>query len=193
MGHGTLLVIGSGPGIGSNVAKVFAERGFKKVILSSRNSERLTKEVDEVKAAASTADVVSTTIDLSDKRSVNAALGEIEKLMQDGPALEAVLFNAARIGPSEMFTFTAEEMERDLQVCPPSAFHKLLAAFNRTRCGSLTRTPTDLRNIPLHNRQLGSAEACRDGQGSRGETESAGHQWRAGERSIPACLLPGHV
>lgn len=175
MAHGTLLVIGSGPGIGSNVAKVFVERGFKKVILSSRNSERLTKEVDEVKAAASGADVLSTTIDLADKTSVSAALGEMEKLMQGGPPLEAVLFNAARIGPSEMFTFTAEEVERDLQVCPPFQFYRLLTPFNRIRYGSLTCISTDLRNVPLHNRQLGSSQARRDGQGSPGTTKSAGH------------------
>lgn len=121
--HGTLLVMGSGPGIGVNVAKVFAERGFQKVILASRNSERLSKEVEEVKAAGgSDVEVVATTVDLSDKSSVKTALGEFDKHLSDGTdgdagGLEAVLFNAARIGPSKLWEFTEEEVERDLQVC----------------------------------------------------------------------------
>lgn len=116
--HGTLLVIGSGPGIGVHVAKIFAERGFKKVILASRDEERLAKEVEDVKSAGGGdgVEVVATTIDLASKENVDAALGEVEKYLGNGK-LEAVLFNAARIGPSKLFEFTGEEVERDLQVC----------------------------------------------------------------------------
>lgn len=122
--HGTLLVVGSGPGIGVNVAKLFAERGFRKVILTSRNAERLAKEVEQVKAAASgtgkEVEVVSTTIDLGDKKSVDAGLREVERLV-DSERLEAVLFNAARVGPSKLWEFSTEEIENDLQVCLPRA------------------------------------------------------------------------
>lgn len=117
--HGTLLVVGSGPGIGVNVAKVFAERGFQRVILASRSDERLAKEVAEVESAAGSAEVrvTATPIDLASKESVNAALGEWAKVLGEGPALEAVLFNAARVGPSKVFEFTEQEVERDMQVC----------------------------------------------------------------------------
>lgn len=47
--HGTLLVLGSGPGIGVHVAQLFAERGFRQVILASRDASRLQKEVEDVK------------------------------------------------------------------------------------------------------------------------------------------------
>lgn len=51
MAHGTLLVLGSGPGIGVHVAQLFAERGFQQVILASRDAARLKKEVEDVKKA----------------------------------------------------------------------------------------------------------------------------------------------
>ncbi len=120
--HGALLVVGSGPGIGVNVAKVFAERGFKKIILVSRDAERLSKEVDEVKEVASGVEVVASTIDLSDKASVKQGLEQADKHLQS-TKLECVLFNAARIGTSDLKDFTAEEVENDMHVrCQASIF-----------------------------------------------------------------------
>ena len=113
--HGTLFVVGSGPGIGSNVAKVFAERGFKQVILASRNGERLSKEVEEVKAAASGVKVDAVTMDLGDKISIKQALEQADKHLS-GNVLEAVLFNAARVGPSKLLEHTPEQIESDIHV-----------------------------------------------------------------------------
>lgn len=47
-----LVVLGSGPGIGLTTAKHFAKKHFSKIVLLSRNSERLEKEKREVEAVA---------------------------------------------------------------------------------------------------------------------------------------------
>lgn len=116
--HGTLLVFGSGPGIGRNVAGLFAERGFQKIILLSRNNVRLSEDADFVRAASADADVDAIEFDGADLESVRKGLQKIEASMGDVP-LECVLFNQARTGPSKFFDFTVEELEADLKVCLP--------------------------------------------------------------------------
>ena len=44
----TLVVLGSGPGIGVAIAKTFSVRGFTHIALVSRNEERLRKDEDAV-------------------------------------------------------------------------------------------------------------------------------------------------
>lgn len=58
-----LLIFGSGPGIGRNVAMLFAERGFRKVVLMSRNKERLAQDADLVRSASADVDVHEITVD----------------------------------------------------------------------------------------------------------------------------------
>lgn len=196
--HGTLLVVGSGPGIGVHVAKVFAERGFRRVILASRNEGRLVGEVDEVKAAAAGVEVLATTVDLASKGSVDAAVAEWEGMLQGGPRLEAVLFNAARIGPSTLFDFTAEEVERDLQVGADYLFcsfpfHCTGLRFPLPLLQLMPRMDTDLRHLPLHHRRLGVAKTRTDRQRRQRSTFVARDLRRAGQEPLPALLLPGHV
>ena len=95
--HKALVVFGSGPGIGRNVTSLFAERGFSKVILLSRDANRLKEDASFVKSAAEGVSVSTTTIDLADTEDVRKALGEVERELE-GTQLEAVLYNAARGG-----------------------------------------------------------------------------------------------
>lgn len=113
--HGALLVFGSGPGIGRNVAALFAERGFSKVVLLSRNTDRLKEDVDFVKSKASSAEVITVKIDLASPDAVRKALDEVDDRLGNDP-VEAVLYNAARVGKSEMLRFPAEDLQQDLQV-----------------------------------------------------------------------------
>ena len=113
--HGALVVVGSGPGIGSHVAALFASQGFHKVVLMSRNGERLKEDADFVKSKAKGVDVDIVTIDLADSDEVAKALSEVDKCLADSP-LECLLFNAARIGPSKMLEWTAKELRNDLEV-----------------------------------------------------------------------------
>lgn len=121
--HNALVVFGSGPGIGRNVAALFAERGFSKVILLSRDGNRLKEDANFVKSARASVSVSTITIDLADTDNVRTALGKVD-LELEGTQLEAVLFNAARVGQSKILEFPAESLETDLRVSRPP-FHGL--------------------------------------------------------------------
>lgn len=112
---GALIIVGSGPGIGRNVAALFASRGFGKVVLMSRNAQRLEEDKAFVLSIAAGADVTNVPVDLGDSAHVQRALAEVGKLLE-GDAVECVLFNAARLGMSKMMDFPAEDLERDLRV-----------------------------------------------------------------------------
>lgn len=135
--HGALVVFGSGPGIGRNIAALFAEKGFSKIYLLSRNQERLQEDIDFVKnhasasasaSASSTpkvdgkADAETTTtsckaiaVDLEDPGKVRAALAELDGRLH-GKSLECVVFNAARVGGSKLMEWSAVNYEADLRV-----------------------------------------------------------------------------
>ena len=160
--HGTLLAVDSGPGVGVHVANVFAERGFRKVILASRNGERLAEEVEDVRSAGGEGvQVAATQIDLASNDSVEGALGEMEKHLSSGPALEAVVFNAARIGPSKMFELTERELERGLQVRPP---YPPCVGMRCAWYADANGVYPDLRNVPLHHSQPDTSRTRRDRQ-----------------------------
>jgi NAD(P)-dependent dehydrogenase (short-subunit alcohol dehydrogenase family) len=114
--YNALLIFGSGPGIGRNVAMLFAERGFRKVVLMSRNKERLAQDADLVRSASADVDVHEITVDAADTASVRQALERANEALGETP-LEFVLFNTARTGPSKFFDFSAEDLEADLRVC----------------------------------------------------------------------------
>ncbi|EME40874.1 hypothetical protein DOTSEDRAFT_74433 [Dothistroma septosporum NZE10] len=119
--HGSLVVFGSGPGIGRNVAALFAERGFSQIVLLSRNTDRLKEDADFVKSKASSAEVINVKIDLSSSDSVRKALEEVDDRLGNAP-VEAVLYNAARVGKSEILKFPAEDLKQDLQITVVSLY-----------------------------------------------------------------------
>jgi NAD(P)-dependent dehydrogenase (short-subunit alcohol dehydrogenase family) len=108
------------PGIGRHVAAKFATQGFPKVFLLSRNTERLKEDITFVKARAVEAgadtSVKGVPVDLADPGSLRAALGELDKRL-DGRSVEAVLFNAARVGQSKLAEWSAVNYETDFRVC----------------------------------------------------------------------------
>ena len=114
--HGALVVFGSGPGVGRNVAALFAERGFQKVIVMSRDATRLAKDADFVRSASPNVDVAEITVDLASEQSLEESLKKVDASLKD-TTLECVLFNAARLGKSEFFQFEAAGLRSDLEVC----------------------------------------------------------------------------
>lgn len=112
---GALAIFGSGPGIGRNVAALFAERGFEKVILLSRDIKRLKQDAEFVNSKAGNAQVSTIQIDLADTMNVQQALKEVDSVLQGTP-LEALLYNAARVGMSKFGEFSPGELEGDLRV-----------------------------------------------------------------------------
>ena len=116
MTNATLVVFGSGPGIGIAVAKLFAQKHFERIALCARNAGRLASEKTEVEEAAKKAgrqvQVSTHSTDLSNLNSLRKTLDEVEKL---GP-LGLVYHNAARINPTEASTTSVEEIEEDFRV-----------------------------------------------------------------------------
>ena len=122
--HGALVIVGSGPGVGSHVAVRFARSGFKRVVLMSRNLVRLRVDAVVVQATAPTTQVDIVAIDLSKMNSVRRALVEVDRRI-DGSGLECVVYNASRIIRSELLAPPVEELQHDMHVSylsvqPPS-------------------------------------------------------------------------
>ncbi|SMQ47446.1 unnamed protein product [Zymoseptoria tritici ST99CH_3D7] len=113
--HGALVVFGSGPGIGRNVASYFAEQGFNEVYLLSRDSARLQEDVAFVKQAAPKTSCEAIEIDLANRHKVKAALRDLDSKLKGRP-LECVLYNAARVGTSLLTDWSDEEYEKDLMI-----------------------------------------------------------------------------
>jgi NAD(P)-dependent dehydrogenase (short-subunit alcohol dehydrogenase family) len=113
--HGALVVLSSGPGIGSHVAARFAREGFDKIILMSRNEARLKVDAVIVRTSSPNTDVDIVPVDLTMTGSVRRALIKVDRRL-DGMRLECVVFNAARVTTSELLSWPMEELQRDLHV-----------------------------------------------------------------------------
>lgn len=112
----TLVILGSGPGIGIAIAKAFAVRGFTHVALVSRNASRLNEDQDAVLDAIQergySCQVKTWTCDLADFDQLNKTLNEIKSF----GSLECVLFNAARVAGKPAFEESIEAIEQDFRV-----------------------------------------------------------------------------
>jgi short-subunit dehydrogenase len=112
----TLVLIGSGPMIGVSSASLFATRKFSNIALISRDLTRLAQDRDSVLSAARAAgknvNVRIFATDIKNTPMFEKVLKEVEKM---GHIL-IVVFNAARVGPSEMFKFPEEEIVEDFKV-----------------------------------------------------------------------------
>ena len=113
--RGALVVVGSGPGIGSHVARTFSTHGFKRIILLSRDPSRLDKDAQFIRDKTPSANVSTLPIDLAKTSEIPSALAQVDKALADTP-LEVVLFNAARVGPSTLVEWPMEELELDLRI-----------------------------------------------------------------------------
>jgi NAD(P)-dependent dehydrogenase (short-subunit alcohol dehydrogenase family) len=113
----TVVIIGSGPMIGVSAASLFATRKFSNIALISRDPVRLSHDRDAVLAAAKAAgkDVTVRTFatDIKNTPAFEKVLKEVETMGR----ISVVIFNAARVGPSELFKFPEEEIIEDFKVC----------------------------------------------------------------------------
>ncbi len=116
MASNGLLVIGSGPGIGVTTASLFAQKSFSKVALISRDETRLSKDRDTILKAANCAgkriEIEVWSVDITNTNAFTAALKKAEKFAN----FSCVLFNAARVEPSDLLTFPEEEILKDFKV-----------------------------------------------------------------------------
>ena len=112
----TLIVLGSGPGIGVGVASTFSVRGFTHVALISRDKERLAQDQDRVLDAIQergyTCQVKTWVCDISNLDQLKQTLADLESF----GGLECVLFNAARVAGKPPLEETTEAIEQDFRV-----------------------------------------------------------------------------
>jgi short-subunit dehydrogenase len=115
MSTSTLVVIGSGPGIGLLTATLFAAKKFNTVVLISRNNIRIQQDQKSLfNALPSTRSVEVKTfnVDITNTKAFEKVLEDVKSIGN----ISCVLFNAARVAPSELLGFPEEELLRDFQV-----------------------------------------------------------------------------
>jgi short-subunit dehydrogenase len=121
----TLVVIGSGPGIGVSTASLFALKKFNKIALVSRDKKRLEQDRETVLSFLSSktdkkVEIKTWSADVIDSASYKKVLEEVEQFGE----ITCVVFNPARVKPSELFTFGENEIVKDFMVSD-SVFHLL--------------------------------------------------------------------
>jgi NAD(P)-dependent dehydrogenase (short-subunit alcohol dehydrogenase family) len=129
MSSNGLLIIGSGPGIGVTAASLFAQRKYTKIALISRDKTRLFKDRETILQAADSVgkivEVQTWSVDITNSAAFTAVLKETEKFA----TFTCVLFNAARVEPSNLLAFPEEEILKDFKArssIPPPPTHAIL-------------------------------------------------------------------
>lgn len=112
-GDKTLIVIGSGPGIGRSVTTLFATKRYKNVALIARRAEQLKLEQKAVEEAVAGVKVKTYAVDVVDSEALLKALDDIEALLGKP---ECIFYNAARVRPSELLTHDVKDIEYDFKV-----------------------------------------------------------------------------
>lgn len=147
MGGKTLVVLGSGPGIGVSTACAFSVRGFTHIALVSRNAERLKQDWDAVLTAIQErgypAQVKTWVCDLCDLDALRKTLKEIENF----GTLECVFYNAARVAGKPLLEEKVEQVEQDFKVRSPE--HHRWWTMQHARALAYMLLRTDSQSCPL--------------------------------------------
>lgn len=110
----TLVVIGSGPGIGRSVATIFALKRYSNVALIARRAEQLALEKSALEEAVGDKVKVKTfVVDVVDTETLMKALLDAEAYF--GKA-ECIFYNAARVLPSTLLEHDVKTIEYDFKV-----------------------------------------------------------------------------
>ena len=114
----TLLVIGCGPGIGVSTASIFASKKFDKIALMSRDIKRLDQDrsiiLNSLKSSnrADQVEIKIWSVDITNTSDFQNTLQQVENFGN----VTCVIFNAARVEPSSLFSFEEEEIVKDFMV-----------------------------------------------------------------------------
>ena len=109
----TIFIVGSGPMIGSHVARLFAQHGFKHLALFSRSNSNLSRDASFVTSTVPSASVHTYEANVTDHASLSAAL---ERAISDIGVPEVVLYNAARINFVTFGQYSSEDIVEDFKV-----------------------------------------------------------------------------
>lgn len=108
----TLVVVGSGPGIGLATATLFASQEFNTVVLISRDNVRIQQDRESLLGSLPPnrqVQVKTFNVDITNTKAFEKVLDDVKSIGN----ISCVLFNAARVAPSEIFEFSEQELLRD--------------------------------------------------------------------------------
>ncbi|KKP02767.1 hypothetical protein THAR02_05156 [Trichoderma harzianum] len=112
--NNSVVIIGSGPGIGSHTAAILASKRFNKVALVARNPAKLEKDAAFVNnAAPGQLEIKTYPTDIGNSQALAASLAQITN---DLGTPEFVLFNAAVIALTPLLEFDDESILEDFKV-----------------------------------------------------------------------------
>src|SRR5689334_20987486 len=105
MSSSTLVIIGSGPGVGITTATLFAQKKFNNIALISRTIDRLDRDrktlLEAVSLTGRQVTVKTWAVDITNTPAFKKVLSEVEKFGD----VSCVLFNAARVDMSTLLEF----------------------------------------------------------------------------------------
>lgn len=109
----TLLVVGSGPGIGRAVASIFASKRYTNIVLLARRLESLKQEQVAIETVTPGINVKTYAVDVTDSVAVGEALDDADAALGKP---ECIFYNAARVLPSSFFDHDVQDIEYDFKV-----------------------------------------------------------------------------
>lgn len=113
MSNNTLVIIGTGPGIGRSVACLFATKRYSRVGLIARRSESLETERLVLEKAVKGVVVKTYAVDVADR---DALAGAMDEVRGDLGQPECIFYNAARVTQSKALDCSLDEVEYDFKV-----------------------------------------------------------------------------
>jgi len=108
-----MFVIGSGPMIGSHVARLYATHGFSHVVLFSRSAANLSRDALFVTSAAPSTSITTYAVDVTDHTLFSAVL---EQAVSEVGGPEVVIYNAARINYGIVGQYAPSDIVEDFKV-----------------------------------------------------------------------------
>lgn len=110
----SLLLLGSGPLIGVEVATLFAQNAFTHIALLSRSLTNLSRERNTILSSVPSAIVKVWSADTTDSKGVVETIKEVGEWLAG--KLDILVYNAARVHTSGFFGWDDEEVVRDFRV-----------------------------------------------------------------------------
>lgn len=140
-----LVIVGSGPGVSSGIAKKFGSNGFR-VVLIARTEPSLERVLEDLRQLCIESHGISA--DASDPDSLKAAFEQIKN--QYG-ATDVLVYNAARIVPGDPLSITEQQLIEDFKVNTVGALtsaQQVVPAMVERRQGTLFFTGGGIALIP---------------------------------------------
>ncbi|KAI1085083.1 NAD(P)-binding protein [Whalleya microplaca] len=110
----TLVVIGSGPGIGRAVTSLFASKRYNNVALIARRAEQLGIERDALqKAVGPQVNIKTFALDVVDSSALLRALQDVDAELGKP---ECIFYNAAQVLPSQLLSHDVKDIEYDFKI-----------------------------------------------------------------------------